>query len=666
WRQYHAQGQRAITTEWRYRRPNGEEWVAETHLVRFDHRGRSLLQATLTDVTATRAAQHAVVELTAFLQNIIDSLPNAVYYKGPDTRLMGANRAFEQMFGVPSAHFVGRRVDELQFMPKRTRELLQAEDETVLAQASNLQREMQMRFADGKIHHTLYSVSGFHKPDGAPGGVVGTIVDVDALKRAEDALRVAHAAQVAVFETASVGICILNKGVILRCNRRLEEIFGYAPGELEGGRTRLWYTDDAHYEEGRALANARIGMGSRHDQKLQRKDGTLFWCRMQARYIDPNSEHGSVWVMEDVTEENRAAEALREAKRLADEATQAKSMFLANMSHEIRTPMNAIIGMSHLALKTDLSPRQRDYIAKVHGAGTALLGIINDILDFSKVEAGKLELETVPFQLDDVLGNLAAMIGEKAAEKGLELLLDTDAALPPTLLGDPLRLGQIVTNLVSNAIKFTDQGQIVVTARQLERTADSVLLQVDVRDSGIGMTAEQSAKLFQAFSQADGSTTRKYGGTGLGLTISKQLTEAMGGSIQVTSTPGQGSRFWFTARLGCNMAPAQARRTIPASAHGMRALVVDDNAAAREIFAAQLGALGFAVHTVASGTLAVAAVEQAGAEQAFDILLVDWQMPGLDGIATVERIGRIRPVPHIVMATAFGQEQVRAEAQRVG
>ena len=666
WDLYRTQGQRPFMLEWNYRRPNGEEWTAETHLVRFEHRGQSLLQTTLTDITATKAAQRAVVELSAFLQNIIDSMPNAVYYKGPDTRLMGSNRAFEQMFGVPPERFVGKRVDELVMLPRRTRELLQAEDEAVLAQASNLQREMQLRFADGKMHHTLYSVSGFHKPDGSPGGVVGTIVDVNALKQAEDALRVAHAAQLAIFETASVGICILRDGVVLRCNRRLEEVFGYRAGELEGTRTRQWYPSDAQYEEGRAHANARIGLGLRHDQQLQRKDGTLFWCRMQARYIDPNSTHGSVWVMEDVTEENQAAEALREAKRVADEATQAKSMFLANMSHEIRTPMNAIIGMSHLALKTDLNPRQRDYIAKVHGAGTALLGIINDILDFSKVEAGKLDLETVPFQLDDVLGNVAAMVGDKAAEKGLELLLDTDAALPTTLLGDPLRLGQIVTNLVGNAIKFTDQGQIAVHARQIERAADTVLLRLEVRDSGIGMTAEQTARLFQAFAQADGSTTRKYGGTGLGLTISKRLAEAMGGSIQVESMPGEGSLFWFTARLGFSTGLAGPQPTIPASARGMRALVVDDNAAARDIFSAQLGTLGFAVTTVPSGEQAVAAVVQAGPDHAFDILLVDWQMPGMDGMATVERICRIRRPAHIVMATAFGQEHVRAEALGVG
>jgi PAS domain S-box-containing protein len=663
---YRATGHLAEFEEWVHRRPGtGEEWTAEVHIVYFRYRGRSLLQFTALDASAARAATRAVAEMSTFLQRIIDSIPNAVYYKGPDTRFLGSNRAFEQMFGIPAEQYVGKRVDELPFFPERARTRLQAENERVLAEGSSRQRELQVRFADGALHHTLYSVSGFHKPDGTPAGVVGTIVDVDALKRAEDALRVAHASQVAIFETASVGICILRDGVVLRCNRRLEEIFGYAPGELDQQPTRLWYANDAAYAEGRAVANARIGSGTRHDLQLQRKDGSQFWCRMQARYIDPNSTHGSVWVMEDVTEENAAAEALREAKRLADEATEAKSMFLANMSHEIRTPMNAIIGMSHLALKTDLSPRQRDYITKVHGAGTALLGIINDILDFSKVEAGKLDLESVPFQLDDVLGNVAALLGHKVADKGLELLLDSDASLPDTLLGDPLRLGQIVTNLVSNAIKFTAQGQVLVATRALERGPDTVLVRVEVRDTGIGMTQEQAAKLFQAFSQADGSTTRKYGGTGLGLTISKRLVQAMGGDIQVASVPGQGSLFWFTVRLGLARKAGSSRQHRLARARGMRALVVDDNATAREIFSAQLRELGFDVVTAASGDEAIAFV-QANAGAPLGLLLVDWRMPGLDGIRTVERIAPIQRPQHIVLATAFGQEQARAQAEGRG
>ncbi len=542
-------GSRALQIEWPHRRPGGQAWIADTHVVRYGYQGRTLLQFTLIDVTAARAAQQAVAELSSFLQRMIDHMPNAVFYKGPDLRLLGCNAAFEQMFGFSLARMRGKRVDEMEDLPADLRQQLQQEDERVLATAATVQREALWTFADGKEHRTLYSVNGFRRPDGSPGGIVGTVIDVEPLKAAEDALRVAHAAQMAVFETASVGICILRDGVVLRCNRELERIFGYGPGELDQQRTRLWYPSDAAHASGRALANARIGSGQRHDQQLRRKNGELFWCRMQARYIDPNSTHGSVWVMEDVTEENAAAEALRQAKRLADEAVATKSMFLANMSHEIRTPMNAIIGLSHLALKTDLNPRQRDYVGKVHSAGTQLLRVVNDVLDFSRLEAGRMEIESAPFRMADVLQGVATTLGDKSADKGLALQMHTDPALPALLLGDPRRLSQVITNLVGNAIKFTAQGQVQVRATQLSRTADALALRVQVEDSGIGMSEAQCAHLFQPFSQVDGTATRRYGGTGLGLTICQRLVQAMGGQIEVQSTPGQGSVFSFTLPL---------------------------------------------------------------------------------------------------------------------
>ena len=288
-------------------------------------------------------------------------------------------------------------------------------------------------------------------------------------------------------------------------------------------------------------------------------------------------------------------------KQRAEEATRAKSAFLANMSHEIRTPMNAIIGMAHLALKTELTAKQRDYVQKIHDAGSSLLNIINDILDFSKIEAGKLDLEHIDFRFDDVLNNVATLISQKAYDKGLELLFHEPINLPQHLVGDPLRLGQILVNLINNAIKFTEQGQIIVDVRERERANGKVKLQFAVCDTGIGMTEEQRGRMFQAFTQADGSTTRKYGGTGLGLTISKRLVELMDGVIWVESTPGVGSTFSFTVWFGVGDQLSSWRPVLPVLLNGLRALVVDDNAAARDILQEALTSLTLRVNAVASG-----------------------------------------------------------------
>jgi two-component system sensor histidine kinase/response regulator len=518
---------------------------------------------------------------------------------------------------------------------------------------------------------------------GEPIEIVGSWTDVTERKEAEAAREEARSRLTLLLGAApSVIYSFRASGDFAPTfvSTNIAHMLGYSPDQYlkdsDFWRSRV-HPDDLPEVEAKQAELFRTG---EHliEYRFRKKNGSYCWVSDEQHLIRDQSgrpvEVVGSWSDIDA---RKAAELalqasqleLEKATRAALEASEAKSVFLANMSHEIRTPMNAVIGLSHLALKTDLTPRQRDYVLKIKSSGQHLLGIINDILDFSKIEAGKLSIENIDFDLDKVLENVGNLMGEKAAAKGLELIFEVEATVSAHFRGDPLRLGQILINFCNNAVKFTEKGEVAVEVRALEDNSDNQLVEFSVSDTGIGMTETQIGRLFQAFEQADASTTRKYGGTGLGLAISKQLTELMGGHVTVESEPGKGSKFRFTARLGKGVA-TQRPRLLQSDLRGRRVLIIDDNPHARAVLAGMLTNMTFVADEAASGEEAIAMVRQASeTDQRYEIAFIDWQMPGLNGIETGKRILSLPDLelpPHLVMVTAYGREEVLKEAEDSG
>nr|WP_246347270.1 response regulator [Desulfurispira natronophila] len=478
----------------------------------------------------------------------------------------------------------------------------------------------------------------------------------------------------AIVDTAADAIITIDQeGKILTFNGAAQRMFGYDAGEAVGAdvsllmpephRSQHSYYIRRYLESGEAQA---LGRGA--EVTGQRRDGTTFPIYLTISEMIINHEQRFTGIARDITDQKAAEAALVASREAAEAANRAKGEFLANMSHEIRTPMNAIIGLTRLCLQTPLSPKQDDYLSKISASANALLGILNDILDFSKIDAGKLEIDPVEFSLEEVVANLVAIISVRSEEKGLEFLIDTALDIPPRLTGDPLRLGQVLINLVSNAVKFTESGEVVVHSEVIDEDASQVWLRFGVTDTGIGMTPAQQEKLFQAFSQADTSTTRQYGGSGLGLVISKQLIMLMGGEISMESEPGKGTVFEFTLPFGKVEKSRQPEDLhIPRNLRDLQVLAVDDNSTSLEILGHYLDSFGYQSDTASSGDQALQLVKSADARGCpYDLVMLDWKMPRPDGMETARHIQQTALVspPRLLLFSSFGSNEMQRHLQQ--
>jgi len=628
------------------------------------------LLAQQTELTAQREQLQISEERTRL---ILDSTDEGIYGMAPDGRITFVNAATCRLLGFTPEEMVGQQAHPL-IHHHRADGSVYPLDECPMRAACQRgeERRVDDEFLwrkDGRGFPVEYATTPIVK-DGAILGAVVSFTDITLRKEADQRLRETEQFFRSVLELAPDGLMVVDTtGVIRLANARCEELFGYPRQELIGQSVERLVPADvrpthaALRERFHRSPTARE-MGAGKELRGIRKDGSEFPVEIGLSPLPARGSEGAQVAVSirDVTERKEQERALKLAKAKAEEATATKSIFLANMSHEIRTPMNAILNMTGLALEADLPAKPHQFVSVAHSSAKNLLGILNDILDFSKIEADKLELEDAPFSLREVLEEVTETFRSVVIQKHVELVTHALPTVPDRLRGDALRFRQVLTNLVSNAFKFTEKGEVLLKAEPVDQTAGEVILRITVRDTGIGVPEEQQARLFQSFTQADSSTTRKYGGTGLGLVISRRLARLMGGDLTFESVPGKGTTFFFTARLGVEASEAPVRG-VPAAVAEKPVLIVEDTETSRELLETLLRGWSIPTVSVASAEDGLALLDlrnRKGGRDPFGLVVLDWMLPGINGLDAAERIRdreETRTLPIVLISAYAGKEE---------
>ncbi len=590
--------------------------------------------------------QNALEEQTQLLESLMDAIPDDIYFKDREGKYLRINKAKAERSGLENPQAAIGKTDADFFQPEHARAAHELEQRIMETGQPAVNIEEQLVWPDGHVTWMSATKVPLKNNRGEIIGTLGISRDITETHRMRASLEQERDRLRTLIDNLPDYIFIKDKDCrLIVINRALVEMLGCESEEEIIGRTDYEFmskelADFYHEDDLRVLRTGESLVNREEELSTDRGHRWLLTTKVPLRSSDGEKVVGLVGICRDITQRKRAEEELRAAKEAADAANRAKSEFLANMSHEIRTPMNAIFGMTDLVLDTELTREQRDYLETVKDSAEALMGVINDILDFSKIEAGKIELDQTPFELREILGDTMKALGVRAHSKGIELVCHIDPQTPDWVVGDALRLRQVIVNLVGNAIKFTEQGEVVLDVKPLPTEDGCVRLAFCVTDTGIGMSDDQRQRIFEAFEQADMSTTRRFGGTGLGLTISSRLVSLMGGSLSVESQPGQGSRFFFEAsfqEVTEDIVPKQ-----PADSNrlqGLRVLIVDDNETNRTILLEMCRNWGMQPEAVSNAARALELLKtSADSGSAFDLVLTDASMPETDGFQLAEQI----------------------------